>query len=91
MESILHRVITIASATSGIPVEKLSAQTAIDQEMNISGDDIHDFAEALELWMRAFRCCFHFYWCGSWLAGLFGGVFLTRVISKDLSSGILLP
>lgn len=47
MLDILSRVIAIVSETSGIPVSKLSAESAIDQDVRISGGDVTELAEAL--------------------------------------------
>jgi len=44
---ILDRVRAIASCYSGLPLEKLSSRTAVDQDLNICGDDVADLAEAL--------------------------------------------
>lgn len=43
----LNRVIAIASHCSGLRTEKLSEHTAVDQDLNISGGDVADLAEAL--------------------------------------------
>ena len=43
----LDRVRAIASYFSGLPVERLSRHTAVDQDMNISGGDVEDLAAAL--------------------------------------------
>lgn len=43
----LDRVIQIVSKHSGIKPEKLSATSAIDQDVRISGDDVTELAEAL--------------------------------------------
>lgn len=45
-ETLLH-VRTIAAEISGIKVERLTDATAVDQDMDISGQDVTDFAEAL--------------------------------------------
>lgn len=42
----LDRVIAIVAYHSGVRLEKLSAQSAIDQDVGISGDDITELAEA---------------------------------------------
>jgi hypothetical protein len=47
MKSALERVVEIVSDHSGIPVTKLSARSAIDQDIGISGDDVNELAEAL--------------------------------------------
>ena len=43
----LDRVVEIVSEHSGIPVAKLSSESAIDQDVQICGDDVADLAEAL--------------------------------------------
>lgn len=47
MEATLDRVRQIVSQHSGVKLEKLNAQSAIDQDLGISGDDIDDLVEAL--------------------------------------------
>lgn len=42
----LDRVISIVAYHSGIKPDKLSAKSAIDQDVGISGDDITELAEA---------------------------------------------
>lgn len=43
----LDRVIGIVSEHSGVRRERLSAASAIDQDVGISGDDVTELAEAL--------------------------------------------
>jgi len=43
----LERVMEIVSSHSGVPVAQLSATSAIDQDIGISGDDVTELAEAL--------------------------------------------
>lgn len=43
----LDKVRAIAAAYSGLPFERLSDHTAVDQDLKIAGGDIVDFAEAL--------------------------------------------
>ena len=43
----LSRVLEIASEHSGVPVGRLSALSAIDQDIGIAGGDVTDLAEAL--------------------------------------------
>lgn len=45
--STLDRVRHIVSKHSGVRLEKLSAASAIDQDVGISGDDVTELAEAL--------------------------------------------
>ena len=47
MSAVLDRVVVIAAKQSGIPSKRLSAVSAVDQDMRISGDDVTEFAEAL--------------------------------------------
>jgi hypothetical protein len=47
MGSILERVIQIVSYQSGLAISKLSATSAIDQDLGITGDDIDELAKAL--------------------------------------------
>ena len=47
MRDTLSRVIQLASEESGIPISELSAGSAVDQDIRISGDDVTDFAETL--------------------------------------------
>ncbi len=47
MAETLTGVIEIASEQSGIPTSKLSAASAIDQDIRISGDDVTEFVETL--------------------------------------------
>jgi hypothetical protein len=47
MDSVLDRVIQIVSHHSGVPVAKLSGNSAIDQDVRISGDDVTELAQAL--------------------------------------------
>lgn len=47
MRDTLSRVIEIVSHQSGVPVSKLSAASAIDQDVRISGDDVTELVEAL--------------------------------------------
>lgn len=44
--SALERVIEIVSLHSGVKGDRLGAQSAIDQDIGISGDDIDELAEA---------------------------------------------
>lgn len=43
----MDRVRKIVSEQSGVRLEKLSAGSAIDQDIRISGDDVDELAEAL--------------------------------------------
>lgn len=43
----LEQVIQLVSYYSGVPIQRLSAHSAIDQDARISGDDIDDLALAL--------------------------------------------
>jgi len=47
MRSTLDQVIEIVAWHSGVPANKLNAQSAIDQDVSIGGDDIAELAEAL--------------------------------------------
>ena len=47
MHSALDRVIAIVSRHTGVPVVKLGAKSAIDQDIRISGGDVNELAEAL--------------------------------------------
>jgi hypothetical protein len=47
MTPTLERVRHIVSEHSGVRLDKLNAQSAIDQDVGLSGDDIHYLAEAL--------------------------------------------
>ncbi|MDG2005016.1 MAG: hypothetical protein P8J20_16960 [Novosphingobium sp.] len=47
MSATFERVIEIVSWQSGIPAAKLSATSAIDQDVRISGDDVAEFVDAL--------------------------------------------
>ncbi len=47
MVSTLDEVCLIVSFRTGIALEKLNAQSAIDQDIRIAGDDVTEFAEAL--------------------------------------------
>ncbi len=47
MAAALARVVEIASEISGKPIEWLTPQSAIDQDLGVSGDDVEDLAEAL--------------------------------------------
>ena len=47
MKSTLDRVIEIVAWHSGVPAAELSARSAIDQDVKITGDDIDELAEAL--------------------------------------------
>lgn len=47
MTATLDRVIEITSRMTGVKVEKLHADSAVDQDLRIYGDDVTDFAEAL--------------------------------------------
>jgi len=47
MDATLARVIDIVASHSGIPAAKLTATSAIDQDVKISGDDVHELVEAL--------------------------------------------
>jgi hypothetical protein len=44
--SSLDRVFDLVSEASGIPKDRLSASSAIDQDVRISGGDVADLAEA---------------------------------------------
>lgn len=46
MPATLERVRHIVSEHSGVSLDKLNAQSAIDQDVGLSGDDIDDLAEA---------------------------------------------
>jgi hypothetical protein len=46
MTSVLARIIDITSEQTGIPVEKLTAGSAIDQDLRISGGDVLELAAA---------------------------------------------
>ncbi len=48
MGSSRDRVIAIAAETTGISVCRLSGSSALDQDLDIAGDDIQTFAGALE-------------------------------------------
>ena len=43
----LDRIIEIVSEHSGVPAARLSASSAIDQDVRISGDDVTELAETL--------------------------------------------
>ena len=43
----LSRVADAAAAVSGLPRHRLNAHTAVDQDLNIVGADVSDFAQAL--------------------------------------------
>jgi acyl-homoserine lactone acylase PvdQ len=45
--AVLDRVIVIAAEQSGIPAHRLTACSALDQDMRISGDDVTEFVAAL--------------------------------------------
>ena len=47
--AIVDRVIAIASQQSGISLKKISGRSAVDQDLQLSGDDVTEFAEALVL------------------------------------------
>ena len=47
MAAVLERVLAIAAEQSGIPAHRLSAVSAVDQDMRISGDDVTEFVQAL--------------------------------------------
>lgn len=47
MTTILDRVCETVSEHSGVPRSKLTAQSAIDQDIRITGDDVTELAEAL--------------------------------------------
>ena len=47
MPPTLDRVIDIVSERSGVRRDRLSASSAIDQDIRIAGDDIDELAEAL--------------------------------------------
>lgn len=47
MDDVLERVIVIVSEQSGISKARLSAKSAIDQDIRISGGDVTDLADAL--------------------------------------------
>lgn len=47
MATTLDRITEIVAWHSGIPAARLTAQSAIDQDVNISGDDVTELAEAL--------------------------------------------
>lgn len=47
MASTLDRVIAVASGVTGIPLQRLGSHSAIDQDLQIVGGDVADFAEAL--------------------------------------------
>jgi hypothetical protein len=47
MGSTLSRVVEIVAWHSGVPASRLTPQSAIDQDVKISGDDVTELAEAL--------------------------------------------
>ena len=47
MDTVLDRVRQIVSYCSGVPIDKLTAKSAIDQDIRISGDDVTELAQAL--------------------------------------------
>lgn len=47
MSETLSRVITLVADHSGISPARLSGASAIDQDVRISGGDVHELAEAL--------------------------------------------
>ncbi|MEP6869180.1 MAG: hypothetical protein ABJA20_11750 [Novosphingobium sp.] len=47
MDLTLQRVLDIAAEQSGIRRDRLSATTAVDQDMRMSGDDVEEFASTL--------------------------------------------
>ena len=47
MDAVLDRVIQIVSECSGVPIDRMSANSAIDQDVRISGDDVTELAQAL--------------------------------------------
>lgn len=47
MNATLDRVIEITSRMTGVKAAKLHANSAIDQDIRISGDDVTELAEAL--------------------------------------------
>lgn len=49
MASTLDRVIALVSHQTGVRADRLSATSAIDQDIGISGGDVHELAEVLAL------------------------------------------
>ncbi len=47
MSDVVQRVIMIASAFSGISAQRLTVSSAIDQDLQIAGEDVADLVEAL--------------------------------------------
>lgn len=47
MSPTLRRIITIVADHSGVPVEKLGAASAIDQDIKITGDDVTELTQVL--------------------------------------------
>jgi hypothetical protein len=47
MPPVLDRIIGIVSHQSGVPIGRLSENSAIDQDVRVSGDDVTELAEAL--------------------------------------------
>ncbi|MGE3691625.1 MAG: hypothetical protein AB7F98_09610 [Novosphingobium sp.] len=47
MGDVLQRVMEIVSEHSGVPANRLSSKSAIDQDVKIVGDDVTDLAELL--------------------------------------------
>lgn len=47
MPEVLDKVVAMAAENSGIPANRLSAVSAVDQDMGISGEDVTEFVEAL--------------------------------------------
>ena len=43
----INRVIAIAAKQTGIPLAKISQRSAVDQDLEFSGDDVTEFVEAL--------------------------------------------
>lgn len=47
MAEVSDRVIAIVSKQSGVPISKLNMETAVDQDLRISGEDVIDLAQRL--------------------------------------------
>jgi hypothetical protein len=48
MGATLQRLMELVSHQSGVPLRKLTAQSAISQDIRISSDDIDELAEAIQ-------------------------------------------
>ena len=49
MPNTLDRVVALVSRQAGVRADRLTATSAIDQDIGISGDDVHELAEVLAL------------------------------------------